>query len=451
MLIRLKGRGFFALVALLGGLFTQAANALPSYASQTGAACGQCHTVAFGPALTPFGQQFKLNGYSWGSPSAATMPFAAMVVASFNNTQQGQAGGAAPHFADNDNLAVDQTSLFYGGRITQHSGAFVQATYDGIARHAAWDNLDIRYANQLTVGTTKAVYGVTLNNNPTVQDLWNSTPAWAFPYESSGLAPAPAAAPLIEGALAQQVLGVTAYTMIADTVYIEGGAYKTLPQGTLRSLGALRSGDSLSAVNAPAPYWRLVLQNKTGAHYLSAGLFGMSARLDPGGNDGRDRYTDLGYDATWQFNNGGALAFNANLTYVHELQNLAASAAAGDVGVQHNQINTFRLNAGAVYAKTYSLSGGPFTIHGGTDSTLYGPGDIGGSANGSPNSRGYVGQIEFVPFGKTDSWLRPFANARLGLQYTYYTQFNGSGSNYDGAGRSARDNNTLFGFLWLAI
>ena len=30
-------------------------------------------------------------------------------------------------------------------------------------------------------------YGITANNNPTVQDPWNTTPAWAFPYAVSTL------------------------------------------------------------------------------------------------------------------------------------------------------------------------------------------------------------------------------------------------------------------------
>jgi hypothetical protein len=34
---------------------------------------------------------------------------------------------------------------------------------------------------------------------------------------------------------------------------------------------------------------------------------------------------------------------------------------------------------------------------------------------------------------------------------TIYTQFNGGFKNYDGAGRNAGDNNTLFLFAWLAF
>ena len=36
-------------------------HAVPSYARQTGMACAACHTVF--PELTPFGREFKLNGY----------------------------------------------------------------------------------------------------------------------------------------------------------------------------------------------------------------------------------------------------------------------------------------------------------------------------------------------------------------------------------------------------
>src|SRR5207249_3687832 len=149
-----------------------------------------------------------------------------MVISSFTQTRASQADGPAPHFAPNDNAAVDETSLFFAGRITDHFGAFIQATYDGVERHMAWDNVDIRYADQMRVLDRNLIWGVTLNNNPTVQDVWNTVPAWSFPYVGSGLAPTPAAAPRIEEAFAQQVYGLGAYTLFADTLYLEFGGYK---------------------------------------------------------------------------------------------------------------------------------------------------------------------------------------------------------------------------------
>jgi len=40
---------------------------------------------------------------------------------------------------------------------------------------------------------------------------------------------------------------------------------------------------------------------------------------------------------------------------------------------------------------------------------------------------------------------------RLMLQYTGYTKFDGASTNFDGNGRNARDNNTLFFNAWVAF
>src|SRR3984957_14396452 len=47
-------------IVMLCGLTTPS-GAVPSFARQTGMACASCHTVF--PELTPFGREFKLNGY----------------------------------------------------------------------------------------------------------------------------------------------------------------------------------------------------------------------------------------------------------------------------------------------------------------------------------------------------------------------------------------------------
>jgi hypothetical protein len=49
------------------------AQAMPSFARQTGAACSQCHTQSFGPNLTPFGRDFKLGGYTMGGGSGVAL------------------------------------------------------------------------------------------------------------------------------------------------------------------------------------------------------------------------------------------------------------------------------------------------------------------------------------------------------------------------------------------
>jgi hypothetical protein len=71
--------------------------------------------------------------------------------------------------------------------------------------------------------------------------------------------------------------------------------------------------------------------------------------------------------------------------------------------------------------------------------------------SGSPDSRGYIAKLEWVPFGKIGSFASPWVNVRMGLQYTGYWRFNGGSGNYDGSGRSARDNNSLFLYSWFAF
>src|SRR5215472_1541751 len=53
--------------------FAGPAQALPSFARQTGQPCGTCHTDF--PALTPFGRSFKLRGYTAGGGLFRRTPF----------------------------------------------------------------------------------------------------------------------------------------------------------------------------------------------------------------------------------------------------------------------------------------------------------------------------------------------------------------------------------------
>ena len=208
----------FLFAGILTTGYAPPANALPSFARQTGQPCGACHTDFAG--LTPYGRRFKIMGYTLGGgPYRTTLfpsdgsadsqkkawvpPVAMMSIIGFTNTQAPQPPPTAP-FSANNNVAVSPLSFFWGGAITDHIGAFAQFTYGGqplggfggdpYGHTWGWDNTDIRYADTTHVGNFNVVYGITANNNPTVQDPWNTTPAWAFPYAASTVAPTPASA-----------------------------------------------------------------------------------------------------------------------------------------------------------------------------------------------------------------------------------------------------------------
>ena len=79
-------RRALALLALLAAwLAASPAHALPSFAQQTGLPCSQCHSIAFGPALTAYGRQFKLNAYSLGEHKSS-VPLALMAILSTTTT-----------------------------------------------------------------------------------------------------------------------------------------------------------------------------------------------------------------------------------------------------------------------------------------------------------------------------------------------------------------------------
>ncbi len=440
--------GIFAVIA--GVLLAGAANALPSFARQTGLPCSQCHVVAFGPALTAYGRQFKLNGYVWGDVPPPTLPITLMMQGGYTQTGKPPSEAPAPHFGSNNNLSVDQVSLFYGGRLTSSVGAFAQVTYSGEDRHASWDNLDIRYARSGTLGNAALVYGISLNNNPSVQDLWNSTPAWGFPYISSGLAPSPAAAPIISGGLSQLVMGATAYAMFDDQFYLEAGAYRGLSDHWLSNLGL--GSDSNPHVDGLAPYWRAEWQIDMDKNYFSLGTFGLAVSVR--GNPLQplpDKFRDVGFDATYQYMDDGANAVAANATIVRETEAADGSYATGDTESNAEHLNALNMDITYAYRQTWVTTLAYFNYRGNTDSILYAPAPDSGSNNGSPDTRGYLLQFEYVPFGKRNSFSRPWVNARIGLQYTMYQLFNGGSANYDGFGRSAADNNTLFAFFWVIM
>src|ERR1700680_1032486 len=61
LMIRLR-RLIFSIFSICQCLLLAAPSwAVPSFARQTGMTCAACHTVF--PELTPFGREFKLNGY----------------------------------------------------------------------------------------------------------------------------------------------------------------------------------------------------------------------------------------------------------------------------------------------------------------------------------------------------------------------------------------------------
>src|SRR5271167_2272204 len=247
---QIRKMAFFLLVAVPVTvlLFFAAVNpptvsAVPSYARQTGLACSGCHYAP--PELNPAGRRFKLLGYvdrgdetkvikaDGGKKRAAldllsSLPLSVMLETSFTSTNS-----PVPATQNGSFQLPQDISLFLAGAWTSNVGSFLQVTYETQSDHFTSDNTDIRYANKTKLGGKELVYGLDLNNNPTVEDLWNSTPAWGFPWINSGFAP------------------------WDNHLYLDAAIYRSEHVGGPQP----NPGDgSTNNIRGLAPYWRLAWQ-----------------------------------------------------------------------------------------------------------------------------------------------------------------------------------------------
>ena len=166
--------------------------------------------------------------------------------------------------------------MFYAGSISDNVGAFAQVTYDDQSGSVGIDSTDIRFADVATLRGHTVIYGLSLNNNPTVQDLWNSTPAWGQPFLTSPVMAGPAASTRVEGAMAQQVAGLSAYVFLDQSIYAEAGVYRSALQGASVAQNGNLSNNVISGV---APYWRVAYEADWGQNSWEFGGFGLDAAL----------------------------------------------------------------------------------------------------------------------------------------------------------------------------
>ncbi|MCK9397025.1 MAG: cytochrome C [Methylobacter sp.] len=410
--------------------------AMPSFARQTGYSCSECHTQSFGANLTPLGRDFKLSGYTQGDANPNVPALSAMLSGSLTHLQKDADAPPAPGYTTNNNLTLDSAAVFYAGRIMKNVGAFSQLTYKGVEDKLALDNTDIRFADNLDIGDYTVDYGISLNNNPTVQDLWNSTPAWGFPYSGNcAVQPCVGTTALIDGGLSGQVGGGSFYSMLDNTLYLEGGAYVPLAKNIQTGVGVYDPAQN--QIDGAAPYWRAALQKNWKGHYFELGHYGMSAKVFPGRDQssGTDSYTDVAVDATYQYMANPVHIFEAKTTYIYEDQNLSATrlgAAGGALDATgRTYLTTYKINAAYTYEQTYGLTFAYNRTSGTRDLSFY----PNYGAN-RPDSEYYTAELVYVPFGKSTSLMGSLLNLRTSLQYIGYTRFNGDGA-------TAQNNNTF--------
>jgi len=429
-------------LTLTGALLApMAAQAVPSFARQTGMDCATCHTVF--PQLTPFGRMFKLSGYTMvGSAYSGQNqmndklqedvfpPLSAMLMVDYTSMKKDDIGPTG-HMTNDTIQLPQQFSFFYAGRISDYMGAFAQATLDSTNKFAM-DNTDIRYARSASIGGTPVTYGVSFNNSPMVEDFLNSTPVWGFPFSDGDYAHSPDFGTLLgTGAFAQTTGGLVAYTMINNEWYLALGSYHDTT-----ATGVVSGSAPALGLRQRSEYGRFVFQKDFGTTNFDIGAYTMNGKVQ---NDPTDpsapyaKFNDVGVDGQFQYLDGANTA-TLRANFINEkLDNATASLGATNDSLKRHDTS---INGEYYYDRMYGVGAGYFATKGDSDPGLYGA----NSLSGNPDSDGWLMNLNYVP------WL----NTKFTMQYTMYSKFDG-GSTYisnTGATRNAKDNNTLYLSAW---
>ncbi len=447
------------------------ARAVPAFAQQTGYACAQCHIGALGPQLTPFGRMFKMRGYSirGGDQWYSHVPVAVWMQFGFEHYNKDLPAGSYAHYYNaNDNAGLDAVSIFIAGGWQNDAGvgfgAFIQTTYDNTAKTIAEDNTDIKVTDQITLNGKDTIIGVSLNNGPGVADPYNDNGIWGYPYIGPFIGLGGNASLALDGGVLQSnTVGVTGYIWYDQSIYLEAGLYTSESPWQLQHTGEAYGLGSNTGVEPYVQFDKAWFWGPNNAH---AGFTFWNGRFNPVnpaakfgtiGNYGHNTYTDLWFQHGYQFLSDNDVHEVANDGYLGiEWQDLKGFTNPNSplYGSSKNSNMLYHWHEGVnyFYQNTYGFNIAYDKVWGNKNQLLYNNGlnDGTGSIKGSPDTTFWLFEVDWVPFGKEDHFwpLRPFINWRLGLQYYLYTQFNGAGRNYDGFGRNASDNNTLFLYLW---
>ncbi len=412
-----------ALAPLLLALAPIDARALPVFARQTGQNCVACHAGGQFPELTPYGRMFKLTGYTIGE---RTLPLSMMGV--ITATKQ-KVNDPALGKTQDGSLVFNTGSVFLAGKITDNVGGFAQITYNNYdsqdpntgawAGHSGSDNLDLRYADHLIDANRDLVYGFTLHNNPGMQDVFNSAPAWGYAVVPGSTGVGAGMTPQLDGGLGQQVAGIGAYAYWNKMVYAELTGYRT-GNGLFSFMTQGNGGQNY--YKGTNPYARLALTKEWGPHNIMVGMTHLDVHqyLDPTDFTlGTSHYRDNAIDAQYQYLLD-PYTVTAMATRIHE-----TIASDDPATVAPGTVNSLRAKASFTYQAKYGASVSYFNL----TNTL------------GQESKGWTPEVFWTPV----------QYIRLGLQYTMFNKNDNMIDPRDPSGATildAKGSNTLFFYIW---
>ena len=432
-------------------LITPSVKALPSFARQTGQRCGACHVNGAWPQLTPWGRFFKLSGYTAGTPlfskeRALHNPAGVYGEAGITWAKQSKDNSGNTVVPDNGRVLPQTFAGEIATGITNWAGIFYE--YEVANQNPGWKGasgpVDARAVHFFQPGKHELLVAFNTNNGPTVQDVWNSTPAWGYPSYGSPVSPLGAASPMITS-LGQQSASLGAYALWDRQIYVEFSEYHVATKFfRWMSAGTAFQAGGANHLQSFNPYWRAYWTKEHGSQSFMIGTFGLNAHIYPDSSQPSgptNRFTDYGFDSQYQIlRERTKLTLRASYIYEHEQWN--AGFPLGLSSTPSGNLKSLNVNGSVGWHKDWVFTTGYFLTNGSQNSALFGVTDpMGNQVSSSPKNSGY--------FVEVDRLLTQ--NIQLMAQYRGYTSFNGQNHNIDGLGRSPSDNNTLWLNLFFAF
>jgi len=398
-----------ALATLLLFLASTAAHAIPAYARQTGAACADCHAGSYGPALTPYGMRFKLNGYTDTDGKGHKIPLSMQLIESHSAPARGDSS-----------TQLSEGDLYLAGRLTDQVGGYVKIEADHTGHNTyntRLSNIDLRFvAKELKVHGKDALFGVSVNNSPGFTDPVGTLPAF------STLGPAGVTGTLLNpsspNSLANRVIGASVYGLYDSNWYGEVGTYRSLPTSQQDHLGYNVAGDPGRL--SDTGYVRLAYMKDMKRQFFSAGVVGLTTKRQLPRSGPSDDLTDLGYDLSYQYL--GNREHIVQVAYVNILERRDYGSAPVIGGVQardHGNVHDQTASVTYTFRQSYGLSVSHMKSTGSSDVARYGP-------SGSPDTTSNLLTVFWTPFGRDDSYTS-IANLKLAANWFRFTRFNGRG------------------------
>lgn len=440
-LSRRAGHAFTAGLMVLGLLLASGtAQAIPAYARQTGSACADCHAGAYGPALTPYGMRFKLNGYTDTDGKGFKLPVAAQLTETHTAPAKGDSS-----------TALTEGDLYLAGRLTENIGGYAKIEADHTGHNTyntRLSNLDLRFvAKELKLNGKDFTLGVSVNNSPGFQDPIADLPNAAL------LGPPGATGTLLNisapGSPTDRVIGATVYGLYDSQWYGEVGTYRTLAESTQDRLG-YDGGDPGKLKDTG--YFRFAWMKDLKRQFFSAGVVALTTKRQLPRSGPSDDLTDLGYDLTYQYL--GNREHIVQLSYVNIMERrkygtpLPDPARPGGFAQDRAVVHDQTLTASYTFHQTYGVTASHMLSTGPNDSVRYPP-------YGDPDTTTNYISVFWAPFGKDDSYTS-LANLKLAATWFRFTRINGRSTNINNAPPGVRpvdaaDNNAFSVSLSLAF